>query len=128
MFRQCARTGGGEEGEEREEEGIAGLFHFTTYFSFDLFLFFPVWSSAEKGDCRVRDPTRGACGKKGRLLPSSSSPRPKYAPEGKKRDKGRESSINRRRTYTSKAAALSKLGEYRSSIRWGLREGGGRSK
>lgn len=59
-------------------------YHFTTYFSFDLFLFFSVWSSAEKGCCvHIRHAgvrTAKRLRRKTTLPPpSSSSSRPKYA-------------------------------------------------
>lgn len=59
-------------------------YHFTTYFSFDLFLFFSVWSSAEKGCCvHIRHAGVRMAKRLRRKTtlppPSSSSSRPKYA-------------------------------------------------
>lgn len=102
--------------------------HFTTYFSLRLiFIFLPVWKEKGVGarwsGTRVRVATNP--------LPSSSSSSSKVYPgidrrvEGKKKERRGEikeergGSINRRRTYTWKSgAALSRLGEYRSSVRW----------
>lgn len=104
--------------------------HFTTYFSFDLFLFSPVWSSEEKEGVAaygIRHAVRAAERPPPPFFVFSSSKVCPRCAEGRKRDKGRESSINRRRTYTSKAAPLSKLGEI-SEFRSMAGGGGGGAK
>lgn len=105
VFRQwTGRKGGGE------EEGIAGttlrlIFHSTCFY------FLPSGVARKRrGLPRTGSDTRCVRPPPPFFVFSSSKVCPRCA-EGRKRDKGRESSINRRRTYTSKAAPLSKLGE-----------------
>lgn len=121
VFRQwTGRKGGGE------EEGIAGttlrlIFHSTCFY------FLPSGVARKRrGLPRTGSDTRCVRPPPPFFVFSSSKVCPRCA-EGRKRDKGRESSINRRRTYTSKAAPLSKLGEI-SEFRSMAGGGGGRSE
>lgn len=121
VFRQwTGRKGGGE------EEGIAGttlrlIFHSTCFY------FLPSGIARKRrGLPRTGSDTRCVRPPPPFFVFSSSKVCPRCA-EGRKRDKGRESSINRRRTYTSKAAPLSKLGEI-SEFRSMAGGGGGGAK